>query len=262
MVNQGNGSNGRTSVNLLFLGQCLQYAYPGVDESDTFPQLARSMLTARFPHFEFNLDRKYVYHPKGLRAILQHRLQFRTPDIVVIAVSGIFAASRWRVNMIYEIAPEVIDTARSFLQRIDAKLEGQYRSKATEKLLDSIFSWHPPITLPEYEKLLEEAVLMCRNTAGAAVVLIGPSRCDDDTDEGYALQSPELWRSVNQMALRLGERLRIPVLDTQDLFTDFGREVIVPGTVKYSLYGHQVVAREVQRILGAEAAALDPSGSQ
>jgi hypothetical protein len=242
---------------LLFLGQCLQYGYPGVEESGTFPQLAATTLMARFPHFEFKFDRKYVYHPKGLKAILKHRLRVRAPDIVVIAVSGIFAASRWRVNMIYEIAPEVIDTARTFLQRIDAKIKGQHGGKAAEKLLESIFSWHSPLELAEYETLLEEAVLMCRNTTGASVILIGPSRFDEDTNEGYALQSPELWQSVNQMALRLGERMRVPVLDTQDLFADFGREVIVPGTVKYSCYGHQVVARELQRILEAEVAALD-----
>ena len=261
MIDANNSGNQRASVNLLFLGQCLQYGYKGVDDSGTFPQLARSMLAARFPHFDFKFDRKYVYHPKGLKAILQHRLPVTAPDIVVIAVSGIFAASPWRVNMIYEIAPEVIDTARSFLQKVDAKIKGQYRGKATEKLLDSIFSWHPPITLAEYEKLLEEAVLMCRNTTRAGVVLIGPSRFDEDTNEGYALQSPELWRSVNQMVLRLGARMRVPVLDTQDLFADFGPEVVVSGTVKYSRYGHQVVAQEIQRILGAEVAALDSGGS-
>jgi hypothetical protein len=261
MIEQRDSANRHTPVNLLFLGQCLLYGYPGVEDSGTFPRLARSMLTARFPQFDFKFDRKYIYHPRGMRAILQHRLPVTRPDIVVIAVSGIYAASRWRVNMLYEIAPEVIDTARSFLQRIDAKIKGQYRGKAAEKLLDSIFSWHPPIALSEYELLLEEAVMMCRNTTGAAVVLIGPSPFDEDTNEGYALQSPELWRSVNQMVLMLGDRMQVPVLDIQDLFADFGREVIVPGTVKYSRYGHQVVAQEVQRILEAEVAALDPGRS-
>src|SRR5689334_3866589 len=109
------------AFNVLLLGQCLQYGYPGVGDYETFPHLARRTLAARFPHLTVNFDLKYLYHPVGLKRILEHRLMMTNPDVVVISVSAIYVASGWRVGYIYEIAPEVLDTARSFMQKVEAK---------------------------------------------------------------------------------------------------------------------------------------------
>src|SRR5258705_13547756 len=98
------GSNSR-STKILFLGQCLQYGYQGVDRSSTFVSLAISNLEARFPQIELQLDLKQLYHPKGLKAILRHRLLLSRPDIVGISVAGRFAAVYTRVNVLYESAP-------------------------------------------------------------------------------------------------------------------------------------------------------------
>src|SRR3954452_9634915 len=86
------GEHGKR-VRILFLGQCLQYGYQGVDKSSTFVALAADGLSARFHGLRIQLDLKHLYHPRGLRAILRHRLGLYRPDIVVISVVGTFAVT-------------------------------------------------------------------------------------------------------------------------------------------------------------------------
>jgi len=247
--------NKQKAVNVLFLGQCLQYGYPGVYASETFPHLAKRTLESRFPHLAFNFNLKYLYHPVGLKPILAHRLMVSNPDFVIIFVSAIFVASSWRVNYIYEIAPEVIDTARSFMQKVEARTKREYvRSKT---LLDNLLTRRAPLSIDEYRNYLREGIETCRTSNIRSVVLMGPSYFDEDTHEGYALESPEVWLSVNRMVLALGEEMNVPVIDTQGLLIDCGRESRLPHSIKYSPFGHTMVALEVDRVLGAMVSSLD-----
>jgi hypothetical protein len=255
-MNSPQALNKQKTVNVLFLGQCLQYGYPGVDDSETFPHVAKETLSRRFPHLTFNFNLKYLYHPVGLKPILAHRLMMSNPDFVIISVSAIFVASSWRVSYIYEIAPEVLDTARSFLQKVEAKMRREdFRSPKTA--LDNLFTRRAPLSIEEYRNYLREGIETCRNANQPSVVLMGPSHFDEDTHEGYPLESPDIWLSVNKMALELGEEMKVSVIDTQGLLLDCGRETLLPNSIKYSRYGHQMVALEVDRVLGTMVASLD-----
>jgi hypothetical protein len=248
--------NKHKTVNVLLLGQCLQYGYPGVDDSETFPHLAKRTLDRRFPHLTFNFDGKYLYHPVGLKPILAHRLMMSNPDCVIVSVSAIFVASSWRVGYIYEIAPEVLDTARSFMQKVEARIRGEnFRSSKT--LLDNLFGRRAPLSIEEYKSYLREGIEICRNSNIRSVVLMGPSYFGEDTHEGYPLESPEVWLSVNRMVLALGEEMKVPVIDTQGLLLACGRETLLPRSIKYSPFGHKMLALEVDRVLGAMVASLD-----
>jgi hypothetical protein len=234
----------------------MQYGYPGVDDSETFPHLAKRTLNRRFPHLNFSFDLKYLYHPVGLKPILAHRLMLSNPDFVIINVSAIFVASSWRVGYIYEIAPEVLDTARSFMQKVEARIKREnFRSSKTA--LDNLFARRAPLSIEEYTNYLREGIETCRNSNIRSVVLKGPSYFDEDTHEGYPLESPEVWLAVNRMVLALGEEMNVPVIDTQGLLLDCGREARLPHSIKYSRFGHQMVALEVDRVLGAMVASQD-----
>jgi hypothetical protein len=248
--------NKQKTVNVLLLGQCLQYGYPGVEDSETFPHLAKRTLSSRFPNLTFNFNLKYLYHPVGLKPILAHRLMRSNPDVVIISVSAIFVASSWRVGYVYEIAPEVLDTARSFMQKVEAGIKGE-KSRSSKTALDNLFHRRAPLLIEEYKSYLREGIELCRNSNVRSVVLMGPSYFDEDTKEGYPLESPEVWLSVNRMVLALGEEMKVPVINTQGLLLDCGREALLPHSIKYSRFGHKMVALEVDRVLGVVVASLD-----
>ncbi|HEU4388044.1 MAG TPA: hypothetical protein VFV34_09625, partial [Blastocatellia bacterium] len=241
-------------VKILFLGQCLHYGYQGVGRSVTFPAIAAEQLSARFPHRQIRFDLKYLYHPRGLKALLQHRLLLSSPDIVVISVPAMFAARHWRVSLLYQFAPEVFDTARSFLQKIENRVYRDCSRNLTA--LDKAFTVHPPIKLDEYENLIEQAVLYCLTKSTARPVLIGPGLFNVDTIEDYAIHSPGLWSAVNAMVLQLGNRLGIPVINAQDTLADHDGGVFIPNNHRWSERGHQIVALEVERVLAPEISAL------
>ena len=244
---------GRRRVRVLFLGQCLQYGYEDVDRASTFVALAASRLSARFPSLSVHLDLKHLYHPRGLRAILQHRLWLSKPDIAVIGVVGTFAAAPTRVSLLYEIAPEVVDTARSFLQKIEARGRSGGAIRA-QTPLDGLFAWHPPIALDEYERLVGEGVELCQS-AGCRAVLLGPGRFNEDTSEDSSGLSPKLWCEVNEMVRRLGKSMSVPTIDALGALSEHGGEVFLPGNIRWSRTGHEVVAREVESVLAAEVLA-------
>jgi hypothetical protein len=244
------------STKVLFLGQCLQYGYATVGRTSTFPNLVASMLRTRFPGMDFKFDHKYLYHPRGIKAILKHRLRFSPPSVAVISVPAMYAATSWRVNMVYEIAPEVVDTARSFLQKIEAKLEGNTGPPRATTFLDKTFALHGPLPLDEYERLLQEALEFCRRTSPCRLVLMGPGRFNEDTIEDYAVHSPELWASVNRMVLRLGARLNVPVINAQEALAEYGGEVFTPNNHRWSEYGHEVIAREVETVVASQVVEL------
>ena len=161
------------SIKVLFLGQCLQYGYQGVTAAATFPQVAAAILKKHYPHFQFQFDYKFLYHPSGLKALLRHRLLLTKPDIVVISLPAMFSARSWRVNALYEIAPELVDLARSFMQQVEAKVKGEALVSA-HTLLDKTFKQHPPIPLETYERLVAEAVEHARQISACRFVLMGP----------------------------------------------------------------------------------------
>lgn len=242
-------------MKILFLGQCLQYGYSGVSRYATYPNLAATALTAQFPNLGLKFDFKYLYHPTGLKALLQHRLLFTRPDIAVITLPAAFAATRWRVNLVYQIAPELVDTARTFMRKIEAK--AKRRDSTTlgrSTMIDKVFALQPLLTLDEYERLVEEALLYAKQISTCRIVLMGAGRFNEDSNENYELQSPELWSAVNQMVLRLAARLGLPVINMQGVMTDQGYEVFIPNNHRPSEQGHQAIAREVVRVLTREIA--------
>jgi len=249
------GTNHVGSVRVLFLGQCLQYGYANVNRTATFAELAASMLRVRFPRLSFNFDFKYLYHPSGLKAILKHRLHVSRPDIALINLPAMYAARSWRVNLVYEIAPEVVDTARSFMQVVEGKLRGDNQRLQTT-MIDRLFRVRQPITIDEYERLVEYAVETCKKASPCRLVLMGPGRFNEDTIEDYQVHSPELWESVNQMVLRVGKRLGVPVINAQEALSEFGGEVFTASNHRWSAYGHEIIAREVESVLAGQISDL------
>jgi hypothetical protein len=252
------GQNGTTrtgSIKVLFLGQCLQYGYANVSKSATYADLAASMLRVRFPGLRFEFDFKYLYHPSGLKTILKHRLLLSRPDVALINLPAMYAATAWRVNLVYEMAPELVDTARSFMQKIEAKIKGSSGPQQAT-MLDKAFAIRRPISIDEYESLVQEAVENCKRASSCRIVLMGPGRFNEDTSEDYAVHSPELWASVNQMVLRVGERLDVPVINAQEALAEYGGEVFTPNNHRWSEYGHEVIAREVESALASQVTEL------
>jgi hypothetical protein len=247
-------------VKILFLGQCLNYGYEGVDKSDTYADLSASLLPLQFPGVRFKFDYKYFYHPRGLKALLKHRVTLTRPDIVVINLPAMFAARPWRVNSLYEIAPELVDTARSFFQKIESRIKGQPAWKEQTVLLDRAFTRHPPIAIDEYERLIEGSVNYCLANSDCRLVLMGPGRFNEDTIENYPIHSPQLWSSVNEMVRQLSERLGVTYIDVQDALSAHGGEVFISENHRWSAYGHELVAREVQTVLASEIKRLSAAG--
>ena len=253
----GGASKRGREVRILLLGQCLNYGYEGVAPEAAFPQVAAAMLKSQFPQLRFRIDLKYLYYPTGLKPLLAHRLPLTKPDLAVINLPALFAATRWRVDTIYEIAPELVDTARTFMRRVEARVRGRGSSSpAAATLLDSAFAWRPPISLAEYERLIEEAIGHSRRLSSCRFVLMGPGRFNEDTLEKYEVHQPELWSSVNRMVMGLAERLDAGFINTQEALGEYGGEVFNPNNHKFSPFGHQVVAREVANAVAAEVAAM------
>jgi hypothetical protein len=246
------------SVKVLFLGQCLQYGYENVNRSETFAELAASMLRVRFPRLSFKFDFKYLYHPSGLKAILKHRLQVSRPNITLINLPALYAATSWRVNLVYEMAPEVVDTARSFMQVVEGKIRGDnHRLQPT--MLDKLFKVRQPISVDEYERLVEDAIDVVKKSSPCRLVLMGPGRFNEDSIENYQAHSPELWATVNQMVLRVGNRVGVPVINVQEALSEFGGEVFKRSNHRWSAYGHEIIAREVESVIAAQLVDLSPS---
>jgi hypothetical protein len=252
MIKAGlNGSH--KTIKILFLGQCIQYGYEGVRRYSTYPNVAASILTAQFPGFTLKFDFKYLHHPTGLKAILQHRLLLSKPDIAVITLPAMFASTHWRVNMIYQIAPEIVDTARTFMRKVEAKVKGvDTLAMGRHTLIDKTFAVKPPLTLDEYERLVEDATRQAKRTSSCRMIFLGPGRFNDDTIEDYVVHSPELWESVNQIVLRLGARLDVPVIDMQGALSQYGGEVFIPNNHRFSEFGHEIVGREVAIVLASQ----------
>jgi hypothetical protein len=194
--------------------------------------------------------------------LLRYRLAAFKPDIVVITALATGTATHWRTGLLYEIAPEIVITARSFMQKLDARFRsGLAFSQLLNKTLDKTLSLRPhvvhqPLKLDEYERLLEDRINQCRRTKSRRVVLMGPGGFNEDTKMDLALQSPKLWSSVNQMVLSLGKRLDVPVINAQEALHEHSGEVYLPNEHKFSLRGQGVVARELEAVLADQVIGL------
>jgi hypothetical protein len=215
------------------------------------------MLRTQFPGVRFRIDLKNLYYPTGLKAILRHRLRFARPDVIVIGLPAMFAATEWRVNMIYDIAPELVDTARTFMRRIEAAvaMRPSYPQVQTT-LLDKTFARKKPLPLPEYESLVSDAIADAKQASGCSLILMGPGRFNEDTGEVYELHSPGVWSGVNEMLARVAKRFDIPFIDVHGALGDHGGEVFRPANHRFSAFGHEVVAREVTRVIAAQVSAV------
>jgi hypothetical protein len=247
----------RRNVKILFLGQCLQTGYEGVPSSATYPALAHLALATRFPELNFIFDLRVLTHAKGLKSLLRYRLAAFKPDIAVINAIATMAATHWRSSLLYEIAPEIMVTARSFLEKLDREIG---RGATFGKLLERTKGLrpqvlHPPLQLDEYERLLEDGINQCR-TNSCRAVLMGPGGFNEDTKKKFKLQSPKLFASVNQMVLGLGKRLDVPVINAQEALYEYSGEVFLRDEHRFSVFGQEVVAREVEAVLTAQVAAL------
>jgi hypothetical protein len=131
---------------------------------------------------------------------------------------------------------------------------------AAGKLLDKAFTVQPPIGLDEYERLIEEALVYCDRTTSCRLVLVGPGRFNEDTNEDYAIHNSELWSSVNSMILRVGARRNVPVVNAQESLAEHGGEVFIANNHRFSQLGHEVVGREVANVLASQLAILNLRG--
>lgn len=249
-----NANEARKVIKILSLGQCLNYGYDGVPISATYNNIAELMLKIRFPQITFLFDNKYLYHPMGLRALLAHRMRLSRPDVVMIGLPASYAARSWRVNRVYEIAPEVVDTARSFLQKISAKINNTTTLPRTTPL-DNLFTKHAPLKLDEYENKIEDAVKYCLANS-CRVILMGPGRFNEDSNENLEINSPALWSAVNRMVKQVGQRFNISVIDAQEALSEFGGEIFLPNNHRWNCYGHEIVAKEVEAILASEISTI------
>jgi hypothetical protein len=209
----------------------------------------------------FIFETKMLFHPKGLRAMLRYRLPTFRPDIVVITALATYTATHWRTGILYELAPEIIVTARSFIEKLDAKLRrGPTFEALLNRTLDGTYALrphivHPPLLLDEYEQLLEDGIKQCRR-GSRRVVLMGPGGFNEYNKNDFELQSPKLWSAVNQMVHSLGKRKDVAVINTQDALHEHDCDVFLREDHKFSRKGQTVVAREVEAVLATEVAAF------
>ncbi len=119
-------------------------------------------------------------------------------------------------------------------------------------MIDKLFKVRQPISIEEYESLVEDAVENTKKTSTCKLVLMGPGRFNDDTIEDYQVHSPELWAAVNDMVLRVGTKTGVPVINVQETLAEYGGEVFTPSNHRWSKYGHEIIAREVESVISAQ----------
>jgi hypothetical protein len=264
MVGNQTSPNRSEGVKLLFVGQCLMTGHKDVDPALTFVGQAVSRISEQYPHLDIKLGRKHLHHPKGLKAILKHRLAFARPDVFVISTIASFAALHTRVNLIYEMAPEVLDTAKSFMRKIENAVSGTPGKHRPETAIDKLIGYRPPLAISEYEEIIREGVKLCQKS-GVRAVLVGPGRFNEDVKDNYSIPSgqlPSVFSEVNEMAKRVGRELNVPVIDAQGALDQFSGEVFLRDNIRWSRFGHEVVARELERVLASEIVALSMTGAE
>ncbi|HZS08129.1 MAG TPA: hypothetical protein VFD58_25065 [Blastocatellia bacterium] len=239
------------SIRIIFLGQCIAAGY-GIDDVNAYPKLVCRLLAAQFPGLSFQPDFRPLLHPVGLKALLRSCLS-SAPDIIFISLPAIFASVPFRLNSLYLAAPDVMNLARSFVRKIEASVR---KDSALARAFRKRSAFVPtvvcaPVSPDEYERLVEDAVRFCQQTSACRVVLMGPGGFNVDTGN-EELKSPEMCSVINQAILRVGGRLDVPVINAHDWMTDQGGKVFSPGNHRWNQLGHEIMAREIQAVIGAE----------
>ncbi|MBI3651806.1 MAG: hypothetical protein HY231_12370 [Acidobacteria bacterium] len=245
----------RDKIKILFLGQCIAAGIE-VGAQYSYPVLTTSLLQARFPQLKFEVDFKPLLHPTGLQSLMSASLGLK-PDIIFLSLPAVFAALPYRVNSLYLVAPEVMNLARNFVRKIEltigknSKLLQSFKQKTV--LMPTVAM--PVVSLDEYERLTEEALLFCQQNSRCRLVLMGPGGFNEDTRDSNAL-TPELFRSLNDRILNLGKRCGVTVINANDLMQENDGSVFLRGNQRWSASGHQVMARELASVFTAEILSL------
>ena len=248
-------SKTRRPLRILFLGQCIA-AGCGVDGASSYPRLIQQMLSAQFPELCFEIAFKPLLHPTGLKVLIQSSLSFDS-DIIFIGLPAMFAAIPFRVNSLYLAAPDIMRIARSFVEKIESRIR---RDSGLARVLGKRSALVPtvvcpPVSCDEYERLIEDAVTFCRQSSTCRVILMGPGGFNEDATIEY-LKSPDVCSVINQMILRVGERLGVPVVNAHDRMTSLGGKAFFRGNHRWNQYGHDVMSREIQSLIASEVKAL------
>ena len=244
------------SVRILFLGPCNMFVenQPGT----AYPEVCVRTLRTRFPQLNIVWDRHQLMHPAGLLPRLHASLGSFQPDIMILNLAAVYAAIPLRMSIIAMMAPEVLQSARAFLHRVEARLRTdsafarllRQRSKITPE------QTYQPVALDEYQRLATAALEFCKESSSCRLVLMGPGGFNDYGKNRYPLYSQDLWASVNRMVTTLGKRFGIPVVNSHDMMESLGSNVYLPDSDLWSTQGHELVAREVEDVVAGQILAL------
>ncbi len=242
-------------IKILFLGQCIAAGY-NVGVSNAYPVLTMAMLSTRFPTLNFEIDFRPMLHPSGLKSLLKASL-FLNPDIIFLSLPAIFAATPFRVNSLYLLSPEIMNVARSFVQKLETAVRTDSRFA---KLLNKKSALMPTVVRPavgvnDYERLIEDAVTSFQTLSDCRIVLMGPGGFNEDTKDGDEL-SPELFKSINEMIINLGIRLGVLVMNANDMMAEQDGSVFLRDNQRWSDDGHKIMAQELTSVLAAEIVKL------
>jgi hypothetical protein len=261
-------SPGSGTVKLLFLGQCTQLGYTinghTVTKGETFPQLARRLLVARYPALHFEVVTEQMSDPVGLVPLLRASLPRYRPDILVLSLAAAYAVGRRQISYLHAFAPELVQAATPFMRRVQASVASSARLSHLFLKKSALLpgATLPPLGLDEYERLIVEVVEYARQASDARVILMGPGRFNEDTRDHYARRSsPEHLAAVNRMVFAVGERFGLPVIDTQGALGEGGSAAFLPDAIHWSRYGQELVAREVEAVIAAQVAAQAAHGA-
>ena len=249
-----------SKIKILFLGQCIAAGYQ-VGESQAYPILTKAMLSSRFPTLHFEMDFRPLLHPSGLKALLKASLRLN-PDIIFLSLPAIFAAIPFRVNSLYLLSPDIMNVARSFVRKLESAVR---TDSAFAKLLDKKAVLMPTVVRPavgvtDYERLIEDAVTSCQKLSECRIVLMGPGGFNEDTRDGDEL-TPELFKSINEMIIRLGVRLGVAVINANEIMAEQDGSVFLRDNQRWSEDGHKIMAQEITTVLTSEIIKLRCSNS-
>lgn len=242
-------------LRIAFLGQCLVHGYEGVDGRQTFPNILQTRIRADHPGVAPLVNVESFYHPAELPGKVARVLK-PPPDVLVIDVAGYFAARDVGAVDLSQL-PRGIDTAYERLRHLRSVAKGLLRVYPAAAglirrvettgvawangILRPLLRRYPTPTLPDYRQFLDEAVRIARRTERTTVVLQGPGMFNDgEMDRRYAPDTQEIYRQVNAMARHIAEANGLLFVDRMAV-TD-SLSVCLPGSIRLSEHGHQVMA--------------------
>jgi hypothetical protein len=247
-------------IKILFLGQCIAAGY-NVGSSNAYPILTKAMLSTRFPTFTFEIDFRPLLHPSGLKPLLKASLSLK-PDIIFLSLPAIFAATPFRVNSLYLLSPDIMNVARSFVQKLESavRTDSRFAKLLTKKsaLMPTVV--RPAVGVDDYERLIEDAVKSCQKLSKCRIVFMGPGGFNEYTKDGDEL-TPELFKSINEMIINLGVRLGVATMNANELMAEQDGSVFLRDNQKWSEEGHKIMAQELTSVLTSEIVKLRGSNA-